>query len=101
MIPGSRPFRCPICLQRFRTSGHRKAHYNLHFRDSSASQATQPVQFVDTNEEQEEVMVQSDVDVESSVLVTVEPEPTTGQELEVRLVLHVKEMSRGNWMFQK
>lgn len=29
---GSKPFKCPFCELRFRTSGHRKTHIQCHFR---------------------------------------------------------------------
>lgn len=29
---GSKPFKCPFCDLRFRTSGHRKTHIQCHFR---------------------------------------------------------------------
>lgn len=32
---GSKPFKCPFCELRFRTSGHRKTHIQFHFRPSS------------------------------------------------------------------
>lgn len=32
---GSKPFKCPFCDLRFRTSGHRKTHIQCHFRPSS------------------------------------------------------------------
>lgn len=32
---GSKPFKCPYCDLRFRTSGHRKTHIQFHFRASS------------------------------------------------------------------
>lgn len=32
---GSKPFKCPFCELRFRTSGHRKTHIQCHFRPSS------------------------------------------------------------------
>lgn len=32
---GSKPFKCPYCELRFRTSGHRKTHIQCHFRQSS------------------------------------------------------------------
>lgn len=49
---GSKPFKCPFCELRFRTSGHRKTHIQCHFRpngdgrkskrsSSSSSQARQ------------------------------------------------------------
>lgn len=31
-ISGAKPFKCPHCEQRFRTSGHRKNHVQSHFR---------------------------------------------------------------------
>lgn len=31
---GSKPFKCPFCELRFRTSGHRKTHIQCHFRPS-------------------------------------------------------------------
>lgn len=31
---GSKPFKCPYCDLRFRTSGHRKTHIQFHFRAS-------------------------------------------------------------------
>lgn len=31
---GSKPFKCPFCELRFRTSGHRKTHFQCHFRPS-------------------------------------------------------------------
>ncbi|XP_071445643.1 uncharacterized protein, partial [Hetaerina americana] len=33
---GARPFKCPQCEQRFRTSGHRKAHLLTHVRSQQA-----------------------------------------------------------------
>ena len=32
---GSKPFKCPYCELRFRTSGHRKTHIQCHSRPSS------------------------------------------------------------------
>lgn len=32
---GSKPFKCPFCELRFRTSGHRKTHIQFHFRPNS------------------------------------------------------------------
>lgn len=32
-MTGSKPFRCPVCNQRFRTSGHRKAHLMSHIKE--------------------------------------------------------------------
>lgn len=32
---GSKPFKCPFCDLRFRTSGHRKTHIQSHLRPSS------------------------------------------------------------------
>lgn len=32
---GSKPFKCPYCDLRFRTSGHRKTHIQFHIRASS------------------------------------------------------------------
>lgn len=32
---GSKPFKCPFCDLRFRTSGHRKTHIQFHFRPNS------------------------------------------------------------------
>lgn len=32
---GSKPFKCPFCELRFRTSGHRKTHIQFHFRSSN------------------------------------------------------------------
>lgn len=34
---GSKPFKCPFCELRFRTSGHRKTHIQCHFRPNSDS----------------------------------------------------------------
>ena len=34
---GSKPFKCPFCELRFRTSGHRKTHIQCHFRPSLES----------------------------------------------------------------
>lgn len=31
---GSKPFKCPFCDFRFRTSGHRKTHIQCHFRSN-------------------------------------------------------------------
>lgn len=53
---GSKPFKCPFCDLRFRTSGHRKTHIQFHFRPNSerskskrsASSAGQPGQGADT-----------------------------------------------------
>ena len=33
---GAKPFVCPHCQMRFRTSGHRKAHIQQHFRGGAA-----------------------------------------------------------------
>jgi len=33
---GDKPFQCPHCDQRFRTSGHRKSHVSQHFKNDSA-----------------------------------------------------------------
>ncbi len=32
---GNKPFDCPHCDKRFRTSGHRKTHITSHFKESS------------------------------------------------------------------
>lgn len=32
---GSKPFKCPFCELRFRTSGHRKTHIQCHYRPSA------------------------------------------------------------------
>lgn len=68
-VAGSKPFRCPVCDQRFRTSGHRKAHLMSHVkevtnRDSqfrirqiivdSSQQITQQTTDADQLQEQEE-----------------------------------------------
>lgn len=34
---GSKPFKCPFCELRFRTSGHRKTHIQCHFRPNADS----------------------------------------------------------------
>lgn len=34
---GSKPFKCPFCDLRFRTSGHRKTHIQCHFRPNGDS----------------------------------------------------------------
>lgn len=31
---GSKPFKCPICELRFRTSGHRKTHIQSHYKSN-------------------------------------------------------------------
>lgn len=36
LCTGSLPFRCLVCSQRFRTSGHRKAHLLTHVRENQA-----------------------------------------------------------------
>lgn len=39
---GAKPFKCPTCQQRFRTSGHRKSHMLQHYKPDSGSTKRRP-----------------------------------------------------------
>lgn len=41
---GSKPFRCPVCDMRFRTSGHRKVHLLSHVREQKENKPRKPKQ---------------------------------------------------------
>lgn len=34
LFAGVKPYKCPLCQLRFRTSGHRKAHITVHFKEA-------------------------------------------------------------------
>ena len=41
---GSKPFRCPVCDMRFRTSGHRKVHLLSHVKEQKENKPRKPKQ---------------------------------------------------------
>lgn len=71
LLAGARPFKCPSCGQRFRTSGHRKSHMQTHARSEALQRKGKLIETVAIDAEQ--VVVQHALNVEASDVITVDP----------------------------
>lgn len=78
---GAKPFKCPHCDQRFRTSGHRKSHVLSHNPDQPKRRKTTLTQIVsEVDTQQQQINLLSSTDIQN---IVVAGQPNIGQVINI------------------